>query len=283
MKRNVLLAVGFVTFAVLLLASFGFILSFDVLSSEAVDAGIKPSIADLFPSVVDGTIVLFTVYVVYARIIKSKKMTRIGYSAIIFTTALSIWLNLNHAESWEDSIFFIAPVIVLAWSIHAIAELASEYAERQMNASDLDYESLVLELNRACERLGIEIDRTELPECRIEELEDYAYRKDEGISNLQIEMNEIEIKLEKANREIQLLNATISQLEQDKNKLNGASKYLNLQKSMIQPVYSAAIDYLIGNDKRTQAEIAAELGVSVGTFNNAAKRIKIDSGVNTAK
>lgn len=100
-----------------------FVLSFDILKNEAIEAGVSANLAWLFPAIVDGLAIMFTLYVVYAVSEKSTRMKYLGYGAISVVTLVSIYINYTHAKTWSDVIFYVSPPIGLAFVIHALSEM----------------------------------------------------------------------------------------------------------------------------------------------------------------
>lgn len=107
---------GAVVLLLLVLMGGAFTLSFDALTKEAIKMGINPSIAWLFPVIVDTSIIAGSLFVIWATINKERNKVRMGYIVIIVTTFLSALLNRYHSPSdnWLSILYYIIPPMMLA-------------------------------------------------------------------------------------------------------------------------------------------------------------------------
>jgi hypothetical protein len=107
---------GAVVLLLLVLMAGAFTLSFDALTKEAIKMGINPSIAWLFPVIVDTSIIAGSLFVIWATINQERKKVYMGYVVILVTTLLSALLNRYHSPSdnWLSILYYIVPPIMLA-------------------------------------------------------------------------------------------------------------------------------------------------------------------------
>ena len=85
---------------VLFLAGSAFLLSFDALQSLAVAAGISESRAWLYPAIIDGSIIIFSLSVLRANL--NREAVLYPWTLVSIFTLLSIILNITHAQSGSN-------------------------------------------------------------------------------------------------------------------------------------------------------------------------------------
>lgn len=81
---------------VLFLAASGFWLSFDALTALAIEVGIEPERAWLYPAIIDGAVIIFSLNVLRTNLAQEKPTY--AWVLVSVFTLLSIVLNVIHAE-----------------------------------------------------------------------------------------------------------------------------------------------------------------------------------------
>lgn len=231
---------------VLALALGAFVLSYFALFEVAVDYGIAPAFAWIWPLLVDGAIVVFALAVVRASLLREN--TRWLWVMVISFTAATIFFNILHSVSGLVSglVALIAPAaLVLSFEtlmsnlrnhversgiIHSMAELRQEMAKKQQELSQTiaDKEAKTDNLNR-----------------QIKTLQDKITGYNQNIESKKAELNQLETK------PIQVYlpdNLTIEQRQQ--------------------------VVRLMDNDHYKNGQIAEALGVSEGTVKNDKRAMK---------
>ncbi len=81
---------------VLFLDSSAFLLSFDALQALAVEVGVEEKRAWLYPAIIDGAVIIFSLHVLRANLSQDKATYPWGLVGAF--TLLSIALNIVHAQ-----------------------------------------------------------------------------------------------------------------------------------------------------------------------------------------
>jgi len=133
---------SFVVLLLFFIASGAFVLSFDVLRKEAIFWGVNPSLAWIFPLVVDTSIVAGSAFVIWASVNRRRWLVRIGYGVILLVTGLSVTLNAAHAKSFEllPVIYMIVPPLMVAlmtFLVERMLEVTMEDVETESKLQTL--------------------------------------------------------------------------------------------------------------------------------------------------
>lgn len=136
-KKKINIWITGITFLLVVLAAvLSFVLSFNVLSSEAAEHGVNQNLSSLIPIILDGLVVYFGMYIVWAGMNNRDGLRWLGRAVVVVATILSVTLNWQHSTgSWLSVVYFITPPIVLAVSLlslefmieHAINEAVTEH------------------------------------------------------------------------------------------------------------------------------------------------------------
>ncbi|MBK8904587.1 MAG: DUF2637 domain-containing protein [Anaerolineaceae bacterium] len=150
---------------VLFLAGSAFFLSFESLKDLAVQIGVAQEIAWLYPAIIDGAIIVFSLSVLRANLVQERTMY--PWVLVSVFTLLSVVLNIIHAQQELLAQFLAAiPPVALFLSFELLLAQLKETAVRLETQNSLD--EIVREIRkRESELDGIVRDRTE----NIEKLE----------------------------------------------------------------------------------------------------------------
>ena len=135
-----------VVLVMLSLTAGAFVLSFDALRKEAVTNGIDPSLAWIFPVIVDLAIIAGGMFVIWSAVNKLVAHKRGGYAFILIVTAVSVTLNAFHAQhGWMSVVYSIIPPIMLASTIFIVERMIEHMISQEVEEHKLQvaYRSLV--------------------------------------------------------------------------------------------------------------------------------------------
>ena len=120
-----------------LLALASFTLSFEALRSLAIETGVVvPSLGWIFPLIVDGAIVVFSLCALRASLRKEK--TRWLRALVIFSTIGSVVFNMAHVETkWLAMVLAATPPVLLFLSFEALMHSVQAEMERVMDSKEL--------------------------------------------------------------------------------------------------------------------------------------------------
>ncbi|MAU01148.1 MAG: hypothetical protein CL608_28730 [Anaerolineaceae bacterium] len=167
---------------VLFLAGSAFFLSFESLRDLAVQIGIAKQIAWLYPAIIDGAIIVFSLSVLRANLTRERTM----YPWVLVSgfTLLSVVLNIIHAQQELLAQFLAAiPPIALFLSFELLLTQLKETAVRLEAQNSLD--EIVQEIHeKESELEKIVRERSE----KIEKLEGEIGRLNEQKSQLKTEI-----------------------------------------------------------------------------------------------
>lgn len=105
-------------FLVLLIAFFGFVLSYDALHAYAIDNGVLVSIAWMWPLVIDGFMLVISLSILLASL--RQEATRYLWTLAIMATVVSVSFNVAHAPATVQgrAVAVVAPVaLFLAFEV----------------------------------------------------------------------------------------------------------------------------------------------------------------------
>ncbi|MAU01139.1 MAG: hypothetical protein CL608_28685, partial [Anaerolineaceae bacterium] len=122
---------------VLFLAGSAFFLSFESLKDLAVQIGIAEQIAWLYPAIIDGAIIVFSLSVLRANLTRERTVYR--WVLVSVFTLLSVVLNIIHAQKELLAQFLAAiPPIALFLSFELLLAQLKETAVRLEAQNSLD-------------------------------------------------------------------------------------------------------------------------------------------------
>ena len=137
---------------VLFLAGSAFFLSFESLKDLAVQIGIAEQIAWLYPAIIDGAIIVFSLSVLRANLTRERTM----YPWVLVSgfTLLSVVLNIIHAQQELLAQFLAAiPPVALFLSFELLLAQLKETAVR------LEAQNSLAEINREIKKKESELDK----------------------------------------------------------------------------------------------------------------------------
>ena len=112
---------------VLGIGAAAFLLSYDALHSLAVASGVRPSLARIWPGVLDGFIVIATLTVVAAK--RTRQPTWYPWALVALFSAASVAFNILHAldryltaARWVRPLVFAMPPIALVLATHLLLQ-----------------------------------------------------------------------------------------------------------------------------------------------------------------
>jgi len=151
---------GTVALMVLLIGAGAFTLSYDALYATGAANGLPPSKAWIWPLLIDGPLVVFTVALLVSQIMRSS--AKLWAGLVILYTLATVGFNLSHAQpsplGWTVAI--VAPVGLLL-TTEALRHLARNIIERQAVVSTLAELFAIAEKRRAdLDRLNGQIEHT---------------------------------------------------------------------------------------------------------------------------
>ncbi len=157
---------------VLFIAGSAFVLSFSALETLAVDVGIDQGHAWLYPAIIDGAVIVFSLSVLRANLTREK--ARYPWVLVIAFTLLSVTLNIIHAQNDALARFMAAiPPLALFLSfellmgqIKGISERLSavqrlDEVEKVIESEERKLDEIVQERSETIEKLNGNIDKLE--------------------------------------------------------------------------------------------------------------------------
>lgn len=154
---NVLTAL--VGLLVLGIGAGAFILSYDSLHAVAIEAGKPAGKAWIFPLLIDGALIVFTLALLIFQILRANVRAWVGL-VILFTLA-TVGFNLAHAPAsvlgWAAAI--VAPVSLFL-STESVRHIAKTFIERAAHVASLaELTAQKTELQSELERLASQLER----------------------------------------------------------------------------------------------------------------------------
>ena len=169
---------------VLFLAGSAFFLSFDSLKDLAVQIGIAEPIAWLYPAIIDGSIIVFSLSVLRANL--TRERTVYPWVLVSVFTLLSVVLNIIHAQQELLAQFLAAiPPVALFLSFELLLTQLKETAVR-------------LEVQNSLDEIVRELREKE------SELDEIVRKRSETIQKLEGEIGRLTEKKSKLKTEIQI-------------------------------------------------------------------------------
>ncbi|MCC6607905.1 MAG: DUF2637 domain-containing protein [Anaerolineae bacterium] len=138
---------------VLFLAASAFFLSFESLKDMAIHIGVRKEIAWLYPAIIDGAIIVFSLSVLRANLIQER--TVYPWVLVSVFTLLSVVLNIIHAQQELLAQFLAAiPPVALFLSFELLL------AQLKQTAVRLEAQNSLAEINREIGEKESELDET---------------------------------------------------------------------------------------------------------------------------
>lgn len=193
---------AFSALLVLFLASSAFVLSFEALKDLAKHAGVAEQMAWLYPAIIDGAIIIFSLSVLRANL--NRENVLYPWALVSLFTVLSVALNIIHAEqdflarflaaippvalflSFELLTSHLKAVTIRLRAIQSLTEIDKEIQEKQIELSNVivsrtaELDGIVHERKALLEKLDTEIKQLE---DKISNLKEEARQKNEVVKN----------------------------------------------------------------------------------------------------
>ncbi|MBX3061275.1 MAG: DUF2637 domain-containing protein [Anaerolineae bacterium] len=224
------------------LALAAFVLSFDALRHLAAANGVAAGMAWLYPAIIDGAIIIFSLSVLQASL--NRERPRYPWALVGLFTALSIGLNVLHAPT--------APLPRLLAAVPPIALF-------------LSFELLMNQVKHSVRRLGLVQHLQELAtatEQKRSELDGLVQERQTAVHRLEAQLQNL------ASRRDELL-AEIKELKNVKRLSNTGIEQINEERlASKQESLNAMLTYLSDNPHASLADIAAAISRSRSTAGN---------------
>jgi uncharacterized protein (UPF0335 family) len=233
------------------LALAAFRLSFDALRDLAAANGIASQMAWLYPAIIDGAIIIFSLSVLQASL--NRERTRYPWALVGLFTALSIGLNILHAPT--------APLPRLLAAIPPIALFLSfELLMNQVKGSvhRLGYVQSLQELATAVEQKRTDLDA--LIARKQAELNAWAQKQTAEIERLTAQVERLTVQKSELQQEVRALKT-----EQKASGTDSIEYARAVRLSKKEQAMSTLLDFLTANPDASLSEIADEIGRSKST------------------
>lgn len=255
------------------LAGGAFWLSFDALRGLALDNGAGLKTAWLYPAIIDGAIVVFSLSVVQVSL--NKERTAYPWLLVGLFTGLSVLLNVVHAEPTLLAQAMAAiPPVALFLSFELLMNQVRATVNRataHLSLADLEIALAARrdELDEIVRQKEAELDN--LVQKRTAELDEIAQQKAAELDSL---VRKRTAELERLQADVERLlnqkaerpdgrNGDLSELETTFRTPLAGDHNRTLDKERAQ---AAVLDYLAGHPEATLVEIAAVVGRSKSTI-----------------
>ncbi len=237
---------------VLGLAGIAFVLSFFAVRDLAIGLGSTPGLAWMYPIVIDGMIVVYSLTVLKKGL--HSEGVRWDWSMIAMATSVSIGLNWAHVDYvfGVQTVLAIVPPVALAIAFHSFMEQIKSIVKRTglwKSANDLE----VLINSKKDERKHLLL-----------QFQDLQRKGEKGLAKLRSLADSEQLSVDRLTRERDQLKKETAQLKRQKKRPSKNSVTL--------------LDYLRKHPQATYATMMAATGIrSKGTVSKRIKEL-IDSG-----
>jgi hypothetical protein len=273
------------------LAGGAFWLSFDALRGLALDNGVGLKTAWLYPAIIDGAILVFSLSVVQVSL--NKERTAYPWLLVGLFTGLSVLLNIVHAErnflaqamaaippvalflSFELLMNQVKATVNRATANLSLADLEIALAARRAELDEVvrrkeaELDNLVQNRTAALERLQASVVELEIVQVsRQAELDHLIRKRTAALEQLQADVERL--PNQKAERPAER-NGNLSELETTFRTPPAGDNNRTLDKEQAQ---AAVLDYLAGHPEATLVEIAAVVGRSKSTISTYLSQLK---------
>ncbi|MCB8977607.1 MAG: DUF2637 domain-containing protein [Ardenticatenaceae bacterium] len=229
---------------VLFLAGSAFFLSFESLKDLAVQIGIAEQIAWLYPAIIDGAIIVFSLSVLRANL--TRERTVYPWVLVSVFTLLSVVLNVIHAQQELLAQFLAAiPPVALFLSFELLLAQLKETAVRLEAQNSLD------EIIRKIREKESELDKI-------------VQERSETIENLEGEIGRLTEKKSQLKTEIQVhLNGNSGSKLSESDTIGRARRQRTTKK---QEAIQRLLEIIQTKPNATLSELAIEIGRSKSTI-----------------
>lgn len=246
------------------LALAAFVLSFDALRSLAAASGINDSMAWLYPAIIDGAIIIFSLSVLQASL--NRERTRYPWTLVGLFTALSIGLNILHAPlSPLPRLLAAIPPIALFLSFELLMNQVKSLVHRLGSVQTLQ------ELAAAVQQKQAELDN--LIAHKKAELDSLIARKktelDAMVAEKQTAVSQLDAQVDKLTAKKEDLLAELEALRQEKRLSKSRIGQINEERvASKEAALDALLAYLANNPDASLSDIADNIGRSRSTAGN---------------
>lgn len=261
---------------VLLLAIGGFVLSYNALSEVALSYGVPAELAWLWPLLVDGAIVVFSFAVLRANLMNERASWY--WTLVIVFTLATIAFNVIHSglEIVRVIVAIVAPIaLVLSFEavmsmlknsvirsglIQSLTELVAELSNKRIELDSLTLEKQA-EMDKVIEGKQVEVDNLQSQIGQWQgQLAELANEYEAKKGQLADELETIRRTIESYSQDVEAKREELKRLDSGQIKIYVPGNLTMEQRQEL----VAKMD----NDKMTNEQIAAILGVSIGTVKN---------------
>jgi predicted transcriptional regulator len=241
---------------VLFLAGSAFVLSFEALKDLAIQVGIMEKMAWLYPAIIDGAIIVFSLSVLRANL--NTERTIYPWALVSLFTLLSIILNIIHAEK-----------NLLAQFLAAIPPFAL-FLSFEMLLSQLRGTAVRLEALIGLDEIVQNIQKKEL------ELDEIVRERSETIEQLEVEIGQLNRKKVEIGLVIKhQSNGKSAKTPPESVKIGQAGQIRTTKK---QTAMQHLLEIIRTNPNATLSELALEIGRSKSTVGGYMSELK-ESGL----
>jgi hypothetical protein len=237
------------------LALAAFRLSFDALRDLAAANGIASQMAWLYPAIIDGAIIIFSLSVLQASL--NRERTRYPWALVGLFTALSIGLNILHAPTAPlPRLLAAIPPIALFLSFELLMNQIKSIVRR------LGHVQSLAELATAVDQKRTEMDA--LIARKQAELNAWTQKQTAEIERLTAQVERLTVQKSDLQQEVRTLKT--EQKASSLPKSDGVLDIANaIRMSKKEQAMSTLLDFLAANPDASLSEIADEIGRSKST------------------
>ena len=242
---------------VLFLAGSAFFLSFESLRNLAVQIGIAEQIAWLYPAIIDGAIIIFSLSVLRANL--TRERTVYPWVLVSVFTLLSVVLNIIHAQQQLLAQFLAAiPPVALFLSFELLLTQLKETAVR-------------LETQKSLDEIVQEIREKE------SELDKIVRERSETIEKLEGEIGQLTEKKSQLKTEIQVHSNGKNGSEASETDTIGRARRQRTTKK--QEAVQRLLEIIQKKPNATLSELAAEIGRSKSTVGGYLSELQVAASI----
>jgi DNA-binding transcriptional regulator YiaG len=244
-------AISYITAALVLFLAVGaFVLSYDALKALALDNGVTPGLTWLWPLLVDGAIIIFSLAVLRGSLLGER--VRYPWALVILFVALSIGFNIVHAQNTLLArVIAAVPPVALALSFELFTgQLKAEVTRRGVVTTLSELEEMTDQRRSELDDLVTQIEGAT---ARVNAL-------DEQIDMLKSERRETKRVISRANERSQ---KRPDEQSNDERMVN--LDHANLSRKAAMELRREQLAQIVDADL-SQAELAERFGVSVSTI-----------------
>jgi len=242
---------------VLFLAGSAFFLSFESLRDLAVQIGIAEPIAWLYPAIIDGAIIVFSLSVLRANL--TRERTVYPWVLVSVFTLLSVVLNIIHAQQELLAQFLAAiPPVALFLSFELLLAQLKETAVR-------------LEAQNSLAEIVREIRKKE------SELGEIVRKRSETIQKLEGEIGRLSEQKDQLKTEIQVHSNGNSGSKASESDTIGRARQQRTAKK--QEAMQQLLEVIRTNPNATLSELAVEIGRSKSTVGGYLSELQSEGSI----